>query len=142
MSLGISASLLRRPFNFFARLSVYLNRALSFFGLKLIRNKDPLFYNLSKNQDLHPISIFCREVNQDILLRVPDLRSDISIKNIMRVDYPVIKREDSMQRVLEKLDQSPGVSVPVLEGDRMLGLVTADQVLEYLANETGSPAQN
>ncbi|MEE2737336.1 MAG: site-2 protease family protein [Planctomycetota bacterium] len=83
--------------------------------------------------------LLCR---RDILLRVPDLGSDISIKNIMRVDYPVIKREDSMQRVLEKLDQSPGVSVPVLEGDRMLGLVTADQVLEYLANETGSPAQN
>ena len=83
--------------------------------------------------------LLCR---RDILLRVPDLGSDISIKNIMRVDYPVIKREDSMQRVLEKLDQSPGVSVPVLEGDRMLGLVTADQVLEYLVNETENPAQN
>ena len=58
-------------FNFFVRLSIYLNRILSFFGLKLIRNKDPLFYNLIKDKDLHPISIFYRGVNQDILLRVP-----------------------------------------------------------------------
>ena len=83
--------------------------------------------------------LVCR---RDILLRASDLGSDIPIKNIMRVDHPVIEREDSMQLVLEKLDQSPGVSVPVLEGDRMLGLVTADQVLEYLVNETGSPLQN
>lgn len=83
--------------------------------------------------------LVCR---RDILLRASDLGSDIPIKNIMSVDHPVTEREDSMQLVLEKLDQSPGVSVPVLEGDRMLGLVTADQVLEYLVNETGSPLQN
>ena len=83
--------------------------------------------------------LLCR---RDILLRVSDLGSEIPVKNIMRVDHPVIEKEDSLQLVLEKLDQSPGVSVPVLEGGRMLGLVTADQVLEYLANETGSPLQN
>jgi hypothetical protein len=58
-------------FNFFISLSIYLNRVLSFLGLKLIRNKKPLFLNLSKDKDLHPAVAFCRGFNQDILLRVP-----------------------------------------------------------------------
>lgn len=58
-------------FNFFVRLSIYLNTVLSLFGLKLIRNKDPLFYNLCEDKNLNPVSILYSSGNQDILLRVP-----------------------------------------------------------------------
>jgi len=51
--------------------SIYLNRILSVFGLKLSRNKTPKLYNPVKHKCHHPCALQYKDFNHLFLLRVP-----------------------------------------------------------------------
>jgi hypothetical protein len=55
----------------FILLSIHLNRVLSVFGLKLIRNKKPKLYRPGKYACHHPRALNSKEFNQNFLFRVP-----------------------------------------------------------------------
>ena len=58
--------------------------------------------------------------------------ADAAIATVMRTDFETATSEEALDAALPRLRTGPGL-MPVLEGERLVGLVTSENVGEYLA---------
>jgi CIC family chloride channel protein len=65
----------------------------------------------------------------------PDLRQSIIVEEIMRQDLPTVSANDTMIEILNKLDASQAWSLPVVEEEKFVGLVSKSTILDHYRKE-------
>ncbi len=65
----------------------------------------------------------------------PALRRSIIIEEVMRKELPTISINESMMDILNKFDISKAWSLPVVDGDKFLGLVSKSAILDHYRKE-------
>jgi Zn-dependent protease len=80
--------------------------------------------------------------NKELIQGLSQSGPDTLVCDVMRRDWPVISSSDTMQTALEQLQSSDLRALPVVDQGRMIGLLTAENVAEYLMLQTAINSRN
>ncbi len=64
-----------------------------------------------------------------------DLIKSIIVEEVMETDFPRISIKDNVVNILNKFDQSRAWSLPVVEDDKFLGLISKSTILDHYRKE-------
>lgn len=68
----------------------------------------------------------------DLIAKLASVGLSARIREAMRKDFPVADPADSLEAVFSRLQESETRAVPILRGGQLLGLLTLDNLTEYL----------
>jgi Zn-dependent protease/predicted transcriptional regulator len=71
-------------------------------------------------------------LRSELIAALPRTGTDAAVATVMRTDFETATSEEALDAALPRLRTGPG-PMPVLEGDRLVGLVTSENVGEFLA---------
>jgi predicted transcriptional regulator len=68
----------------------------------------------------------------DIIATLASGEADASVREAMREDFPVASPEEPLHSIFTRLYEAEAVTVPVVENSRLVGLITLENMTEYL----------
>lgn len=64
-----------------------------------------------------------------------DLQQSIIVEEVMRQDLPTVSVDETMIEILNKMESSQAWSLPVVDGDQFIGLVSKSTILDHYRTE-------
>ncbi|HEY3242923.1 MAG TPA: site-2 protease family protein [Phycisphaerae bacterium] len=77
----------------------------------------------------HVLGVLTR---RDLLLALAQQRRDARVAELMQADVPPAHPDDDLEGLLVRLQNPSSPAIPVVDGDRLVGLLTMDNVSELL----------
>ena len=68
----------------------------------------------------------------DLLAALVQRDQNVRVEDVMRRDFPIAESTEMLETVLTRLRASPGRTLPVLSRGRLIGLMTLDNVGEFV----------
>jgi CIC family chloride channel protein len=99
----------------------------------IIESKRNLFPVVDKNTGVYLGMLDWSDIKPFIFDQ--DLRQSLIVEEVMRKDLPTVSVSDTMIDILKKLEASRAWSLPVVEKDKFVGLVSKSSVLDHYRKE-------
>ena len=91
---------------------------------------DGFQHDFPVQKDGHLVGVLTKT---DLLRSLATIGPDAHVRDVMRDDFETAAPRDMLQSVFMRLQEGNCYTLPIIEGDRLVGIITMENIGEYLA---------